>query len=159
MKKAIFKTSTALLASALLLSSIAMAADVAEEMPASYIVLPIEDAVLVDDDTTQDLGGNGTFIGIVDGYGCGNSSLNDCVVFNDIDFGENGADQISILFGYGNDNDTETTLSIAIDDEDNVIGDLSIGHTGGWEIENVLWNSTAVSIPSGVHTVYIRFSR
>ncbi|MBQ8578767.1 MAG: carbohydrate-binding protein [Clostridia bacterium] len=129
-----------------------------EEMPESYIVLPIEDAELIDDDTTQDLGGNGTFISIVDGYGCGNSSLNDCVVFHDIDFGENGADQINVLFGFGKDEGSETTLSIALDDEENLIGEFSIGYTGGWDIDNALWASTPVTIPSGVHTIYLRFT-
>ena len=151
-----------LLMAIFMLFSLAVSANAATEMsvdmPESYIVLPIEDAELIDDDTTQDLGGNGTFISIVDGYGCGNSSQNDCVVFKDVDFGANGADQISMLFGYGKDDGTLTTLSVALDEETNLIGEFAIAYTGGWEIANATWVYTPVEIPAGVHTVYIRFT-
>ncbi|MBR4075108.1 MAG: hypothetical protein IKK22_06770 [Firmicutes bacterium] len=71
----------AILMAAALTATMAVAANAATEVladvPAYDVILPIEDAEIIDDDTTQDQGGNNTFISIVDGYGCGNSSLND----------------------------------------------------------------------------------
>jgi len=122
-----------------------------------YLVLPIEDAEIVDDDTTQDQGGNNTFISIVDGYGCGNSSLNDTVIWT-ADFGANGADSIGLLFGYGKDDGSVTTLDVAVDSKDNVVGTFAIPFTGGWDIANADWCFIPVEIPAGEHEIYITFT-
>ena len=123
----------------------------------TYIVLPIEDAEFVDDDTTQDQGGNNTFISIVDGYGCGNSSLNDTVIWT-ADFGANGADAIGLLFGYGKDDGSVTTLDVAVDSKENVVGTFAIPFTGGWDIANAEWIFVPAEIPAGEHEVYITFT-
>ena len=116
----------------------------------------VAQAEVIDDDTTQDKGGNNTFISIVDGYGCGNSSLNDTVIWT-ADFGANGADSIGLLFGYGNDNGTVTTLDVAVDSKDNVVGTFEIPFTGGWDIVNADWCFIPVEIPAGAHSVYFKF--
>ncbi len=155
------KYTTLLMAIVMILTlavSVSAATTMFDEAPEAYLTLPIEDCEFIDDDTTQDLGGNGTFISIVDGYGCGNSSQNDCVVFRDVDFGANGAKAINLLFGFGLDDGSVTTLSVAVDSEDNVVGNFEIGFTGGWEIANASWVQTEAAIPAGVHTVYIRFT-
>ena len=124
-----------------------------------YIKCAIEDAELIDDDTTQDKGGSGNPIQIVDGYGCGYSSLNDIVAFNDIDFGDYGASSIQILFSYGNDDDSRTTLDIKLDDPASAaIAQFEIGFTGGWTSDQAQWFEAPCSIPAGIHTVYVQFT-
>ncbi|MBE6723609.1 MAG: LamG domain-containing protein, partial [Ruminococcaceae bacterium] len=68
-----------------------------------------------DDPETLELGGHGQPIQYVDGYGVGYSSLNDQVIFRDIDFGANGADKMLINFSNGGEKDT--TLAIYIDEK------------------------------------------
>jgi Carbohydrate binding module (family 6). len=118
------------------------------------------DVTLIDDDTTQDKGGSGQPIQYVDGYGVGYSSLNDIVYFSDVDFGANGAKQMTIYFSYGNDDDSTTTLNVYIDDYKNSspVCSYDIGYTGGWESTKAQEFTADCTIPSGVHTVYIQFT-
>ena len=147
-----------LLLCALMITSLAILANAAAD-GSGYIKCMIEDAELIDDDTTQDLGGSGKPIQLVDGYGCGYSSKNDIVAFNDIDFGDFGASSIQILFSYGNDDDSKTTLDVKLDDPDSAaIAQFEIGFTGGWTSEQAQWFEADCAIPAGVHTVYIQFT-
>lgn len=148
----------AILLSALMIGSLAIIANAAAD-GSGYIKCMIEDAELIDDDTTQDQGGSGNPIQIVDGYGCGYSSKNDIVAFNDIDFGDFGASSIQILFSYGNDDDSKTTLDIKLDDPDSApIANFEIGFTGGWTSDQAQWFEAACTIPAGIHTVYVQFT-
>ena len=114
----------------------------------------------IDDATTQDLGGNGNPIGYVAGYGCGNSSLNDIVYFEDVDFGSTGAMAITLLFGFDNKNGETTDLNFYIDgyDPKNLVGQAQVGDTGGWSIIDAKEVTFPVIIPAGVHSVYIQFT-
>lgn len=118
------------------------------------------DVMLIDDDTTQQQGGSGNPIQYVEGYGVGYSSLNDIVYFPDVDFGANGAKQMTIFFSYGRDDDTTTTLDVYIDDYQNSkpVCSFEIGFTGGWESIYAQEFTADCSIPSGTHTVYVQFT-
>ena len=148
----------AILLSALMIGSLSVIANAAAD-GSGYIKCMIEHAELIDDDTTQDQGGSGNPIQIVDGYGCGYSSKNDIVAFHDIDFGDFGASSIQILFCYGNDDDSKTTLDIKLDDPDSApIANFEIGFTGGWTSDQAQWFEAACAIPAGIHSVYVQFT-
>lgn len=118
------------------------------------------DVTLIDDDTTQDQGGSGQPIQFVDGYGVGYSSTNDIVYFEDVDFGTDGAKEMTIFFSYGNDDDSTTTLNVYIDDykSGSPVCSYEIGFTGGWESIYAQEFKAPAAIPGGVHTVYIQFT-
>ena len=127
---------------------------------AGYISLAtFTDGMVIDDDTTQDKGGSGQPIQIMEEYGCGYSSTNDVVGFEDIDFGANGADAMSVRFGYGNDNGSVTTLDVMLDDPDSApIAKMEVGYTGAWTIAGSGFITLPVEIPAGVHSVYFKFT-
>ena len=146
-----------LMATALTVSMAAVAGaatTMLDGMPVYDVVLPIEDAEIIDDDTTQDQGGNNTFISIVDGYGCGNSSLNDKVVW-DVDLA-NGADSVALLFGYGKDDGSVTTIDVDVDGE--VVATMEVPFTGGWDIASAKWVTVPAAIPAGSHQVGFTFT-
>ena len=118
----------------------------------------VAQADVIDDDTTQDKGGNNTFISIMEDYGCGNSSLNDVVYFDDVDFGDNGADFMTIRFGYGWEDGTTTKVGLILDDPDaDPIATMDIQWTGGWDVKTSGYHSIPVEVPAGVHSVYFKF--
>ena len=118
----------------------------------------VAQADVIDDDTTQDKGGNNTFISIMEDYGCGNSSLNDVVYFDDVDFGDNGADFMTIRFGYGWEDGTTTKVGLILDDPDaDPIATMDIQWTGGWDVKTSGYYSIPVEVPAGVHSVYFKF--
>lgn len=118
------------------------------------------DVLLIDDDTTQHQGGSGNPIQYVEGYGVGYSSLNDIVYFPDVDFGPNGAKQMTIFFSYGHNDGSATTLDVFIDDYQNgkPICSYEIGYTGGWEAIYAQEFTADCEVPGGVHTVYVKFT-
>ncbi len=148
----------AILMATALTATMAVAANAATEVladvPAYDVILPIEDAEIIDDDTTQDQGGNNTFISIVDGYGCGNSSLNDKVVWT-VDL-ENDAASVALLFGYGKDDGSVTTIDIDVDGE--VVATMDVPFTGGWDIASAKWVTVPAVIPAGTHDVGFTFT-
>ena len=127
---------------------------------AGYISLAtFADGMVIDDDTTQDKGGSGQPIQIMEEYGCGYSSTNDVVGFEDVDFGANGADAVTVRFGYGNDNNTVTTLDVMIDDPNGAaVAKMNVGYTGAWTIAGSGYITIPVEIPAGVHSVYFKFT-
>ena len=146
-----------LMAAALTVSMAAVAGaatSMSADKPVATLVLPIEDAEIIDDDTTQDQGGNNTFISIVDGYGCGNSSLNDKVVW-DVDLAAE-ANSVSLLFGYGKDDGSVTTIDVDVDGE--VVATMEVPFTGGWDIPNAQWVTVPATIPAGSHSVGFTFT-
>jgi hypothetical protein len=118
------------------------------------------DVTVIDDATTQDQGGSGQPIQYVEGYGVGYSSTNDIVAFADVDFGTDGAKEMTIFFGYGNDDASTTKLNVFIDDykSGKPVCTYDIGFTGGWDIVNAKEFKAPVTIPGGVHTVYVQFA-
>lgn len=147
----------ALMTAALVTASMAVAA-FAADAPNGYIKMNVTDAELIDDDTTQDKGGSGQPIQYVDGFGIGYSSLNDAVAFT-ADFGANGADALNILFSYGNNDGSKTTLAFYVDDlKSTPVATAEIGYTGGWNIDGATWVNVPMNVPAGTHTVYVQFT-
>jgi len=118
------------------------------------------EVTLIDDDTTQDQGGSGQPIQYVEGYGVGYSSTNDIVYFADVDFGTDGAKEMTIFFSYGNDDDSKTTLNVYIDDykSGSPICSYEIGFTGGWESTFAQELKAPCTVPGGTYTVYVQFT-
>lgn len=121
-----------------------------------------EHTVLWDDPTTKDKGGWGKEIAYYEGnLAIGLSSLNDYVLFPNMDFGANGAKEMAIHFGYGNDDGTVSTLAVYMDDLDSdPICTYDIKYTGGWgdtpeEMEEYVAD---VEVPGGVHDIYVVFT-
>ncbi len=124
-----------------------------------YIALNVfTQADVIDDDTTQDQGGSGQPIQLMDAYGCGYSSTNDIVYFDVVDFGANGADFMTMKFGYGNDDNSVTKIGVILDDPESApITTIDVAWTGGWDIANSGYISAPVEIPAGAHSVYFKF--
>ena len=122
-------------------------------------VTVVDNGVVYDDDTTQDQGGSGQPIQIMEEYGCGYSSTNDVVGFEDLDFGANGADAMTMRFGFGKEDGSTTTVDIMLDDPDSAaIASAEIGYTGAWTIAGSGYITVPVEIPAGVHSVYVKFT-
>lgn len=138
----------------------ALAINVSAKYDAFSKIEVTTDVTLIDDDTTQDQGGSGQPIQYVEGYGVGYSSTNDIVYFADVDFGTDGAKEMTIFFSYGNDDDTKTTLNVYIDDykSGTPICSYEIGFTGGWESTKAQELKAACTVPGGIHTVYVQFT-
>lgn len=119
------------------------------------LVLDVFNQAEVEDDESTN---NGNPIQLMDAYGCGYSTKGDLVIFSDVDFGDNGADFMTVRFGYGNDNGTVTNVALMLDDPDSdPVATMSIGYTGGWEIEPSGYISVPVDIAGGVHDLYFKF--
>lgn len=138
----------------------ALAINVSAKYDAFSKVEVTPEVTLIDDDTTQDKGGSGQPIQFVDGYGVGYSSLNDIVYFEDVDFGTDGAKEMTIFFSYGNDDGSTTTLNVFIDDykSGKPVCSYEIGFTGGFESAKAQEYKANVAIPGGTHTVYVQFT-
>ncbi|MCQ2433062.1 MAG: carbohydrate-binding protein [Clostridia bacterium] len=118
---------------------------------------PDELVTLWDDPDTKDQGGSGQEIQKMDDYGVGYSSLNDQVIFKDVDFGENGADLFSIWFSFGSDD--ITTIDVHIDSIDTPkIASFEITNTGGWSKDCAEQFDYKVAVPGGVHDVIVVFT-
>ncbi len=116
------------------------------------------DADVIDNPDTNGEGGSGNPIQLMEAYGCGYSSRGDIVVFEDVDFGENGADFLTARFGYGNNDGSFSEIEIMIDDPDSdPIAKMNIGWTGAWEIAPSGYYSLPVDIEGGIHSVYFEF--
>ncbi len=120
-------------------------------------IMVTPDQEFYDDPDTLFEGGSGNPIAYYEGYGVGCSSLNDQVIFRDIDFGEGGADKMLINFSNGGEGDT--TLAIYIDEK---AGDpdatYTIPNTGGWEATWAQDFETPINVKGGIHDVIIEFT-
>ena len=112
------------------------------------------DAEVIDNPDTNDVGGSGQPIQLMDAYGCGYSSQGDQVVFADVDFGANGASGARMHFGYGGEG--VTNLAFYIDGEKAM--DYDVGNTGGWTIVDSGWVDLPLAVPAGVHTITCEFT-
>lgn len=132
-----------------------------EKESPDYLLLYVDEkAKLIDDPSTNDLGGGGNPIQFVDDNGIGYSSLNDIVYFENVDFGEKGAKEMTIFFSNGNRDGNHSTLSVYIDDYENnePIALFDIKYTGGWDSSYAKEFSVECPVPAGKHTVYIQFT-
>ncbi len=125
----------------------------------TYINLNVvSQAQVIDDDSTNNEGGSGNPITVMDAYGVGYSSRNDVVYFEDVDFGENGAASAKMHFGYGADDGSVSVLAFYIDDlESEPVLETEVGFTGGWDIATSGWVDLDFAVPAGVHTIYMQF--
>ena len=122
--------------------------------PDAYLELAtFTDAEVIDNPDTNDVGGSGQPIQLMDAYGCGYSSQGDQVVFADVDFGANGASGARMHFGYGGEG--VTNLAFYIDGVEALKFD--VGNTGGWDIATSGWVDLPLAVPAGVHTITCEF--
>lgn len=109
-------------------------------------------------DYTEDQGNNGQPIQYVEDYGIGYTWINDYAYFENLDFGANGADKATIGFTYGNDT-PDCIIELYLDAPDGtLLGTYTIGNTGGFSSEFIKDFTIDVEIPSGVHTVYVKWT-
>lgn len=109
-------------------------------------------------DYTEDQGNNGQPVQYVEDYGIGYTWINDYAYFDDLDFGINGADKATIGFTYGNDT-PECIIELYLDAPDGtLLGTYTIGNTGGFSSEFIEDFTIDVDIPSGIHTVYVKWT-
>ncbi len=117
-----------------------------------------ENVMITADTKLYDEGGTDNPIAYMEAYGVGYSSKGDQVIFEDIDFGENGADKMYINFSYGNESNS-TNLEVYIDE---VAGEpaakYNIGYTGGWESTYAEEFETDISVPAGTHDIIVLFT-
>ena len=116
-----------------------------------------ENTKLYDDPDTLNEGGNGNPIQYMEDYGVGYSSLNDQVIFEDLDFGANGANKMYISFSFGAED--PTTLAVYIDEKsDTPACTYEIGNTGGWEKTFAEEFAADISVHGGIHTIIVEFT-
>lgn len=117
-----------------------------------------ENVMITADTKLYDEGGTDNPIAYMEAYGVGYSSKGDQVIFEDVDFGENGADTMYINFSYGNESNS-TNIEVYIDE---VAGEpaakYNIGYTGGWESTFAKEFETEIAVPGGKHDIIVMFT-
>lgn len=99
----------------------------------------------------------GNTIQYMEAYGCGYGAEGDMVQFKNIDFGKNGAKEMTLSVSYGDEG--TTTLAAYLDDPKSApIATYSVTNTGGWDKTAAKEFTTAVKVPGGVHDVYVQFT-
>ena len=122
--------------------------------PDAYLELAtFTDAEVIDNADSNSVGGSGNPIQLMEAYGCGYSSKGDQVIFNDVDFGANGAAGAIMHFGYAGD--SVTNLAFYIDGVEAL--KIDVGNTGGWDIANSGWVDLPLAVPAGIHTITCEF--
>lgn len=105
----------------------------------------------------HDEAGTSNPIAYMEEYGVGYSSKGDQVIFEGVDFGNNGANKIYINFSYAN-KDKNTNIAVYIDKKsDTPAAKFSIGDTGGWESKFAKEFSAAITVPAGKHDIIVEF--
>jgi hypothetical protein len=100
---------------------------------------------------------NETTISYMEAYGCGNGAMGDAVQFKNLDFGENGAKEMTIFFSYGGEN--TTTVAAKLDSlSAEPFATFAISNTGGWDKTKAKEFTANVSVPGGVHDVFVEFT-
>lgn len=110
-------------------------------------------------DATEDQGANNHPIEYVENYGIGYTWIGDFAYFEDLDFGPNGADKMTIGYTYGTDDPKECILEVYLDSTTGTkIGTYYISNVGGYSEEFKQDFTIDVDIPGGIHTVYIKWT-
>ena len=100
---------------------------------------------------------NGKNISYMEAYGCGNGAKGDMVQFKNLDFGKNGAKEMTIFFSYGGEK--ETTIAAHLDSKDAApFATFTITNTGGWDKTKAKEFTKAVKVPAGIHDVFVEFT-
>lgn len=116
-----------------------------------------ENVMITADTKIVDVPGTDNPIAYMEAYGVGYSAKGDQVWFEDLDFGENGADKITINFSFGA-NDNSTNIAFFVDSTDGEpAAKLNIGYTGGWESTYAKEFTTDIEVPAGKHTIIVEF--
>lgn len=116
-----------------------------------------ENVMITADTKIYDAPGTDNPIAYMEAYGVGYSSKGDQVWFEDLDFGANGADKITINFSFGA-NDKSTNIAFFVDSTDGEpAAKLNIGYTGGWESTYAKEFTTDIEVPAGKHTIIVEF--
>lgn len=104
-----------------------------------------------------DVGGTSNPIAYMEAYGVGYSSKGDQVIFEDVDFGNNGANKMYINFSYGNESNS-TNIAVFIDKRgDTPAATFNIGYTGGWESKFAKEFTAEINVPAGKHDIIVEF--
>ncbi len=110
------------------------------------------------DTKLHDEGGTNNPIAYMEAYGVGYSSKGDQVIFEDVDFGANGANKMYINFSYAN-KEVNTNIAVYIDNKsDTPACTYNIGYTGGWESKFAKEFSTDIEVPAGKHDIIVEFT-
>ena len=112
-----------------------------------------ENVMITADTKIYDAPGTDNPIAYMEAYGVGYSSKGDQVWFEDLDFGENGADKITINFSYGAEG-SSTNLAFFIDNTD---GEPAAKINIGWESTYAKEFTTDIEVPAGKHTIIVEF--
>lgn len=116
-----------------------------------------ENVMITADTKIYDAPGTDNPIAYMEAYGVGYSSKGDQVWFEDLDFGANGADKITINFSFGA-NDKSTNIAFFVDSTDGEpAAKLNIGYTGGWDSTYAKEFTTDIEVPAGKHTIIVEF--
>lgn len=116
-----------------------------------------ENVMITADTKIYDEGGTSNPIAYMEAYGVGYSSKGDQVIFEDIDFGNNGANKMFINFSYGNESNS-TNIAVFIDKRgDTPAATFNIGYTGGWESKFAKEFTAEISVPAGKHDIIVEF--
>ena len=116
-----------------------------------------ENVMITADTKIVDVPGTDNPIAYMEAYGVGYSAKGDQVWFEDLDFGANGADKITINFSFGA-NDKSTNIAFFVDSTDGEpAAKLNIGYTGGWESTYAKEFTTDIEVPAGKHTIIVEF--
>ena len=116
-----------------------------------------ENVMITADTKIYDEGGTSNPIAYMEAYGVGYSSKGDQVIFEDIDFGSNGANKMYINFSYGNESNS-TNIAVFIDKRgDTPAATFNIGYTGGWESKFAKEFTAEISVPAGRHDIIVEF--
>ena len=100
---------------------------------------------------------NGKNISYMEAYGCGNGAMGDSVEFKNVDFGKNGAKEMTISFSYGGEN--TTTVAVMVDDQESApVATFAITNTGGWDKKAAKEFTTPIKVPGGVHDIFVEFT-
>lgn len=116
-----------------------------------------ENVMITADTKIHDEGGTSNPIAYMEAYGVGYSSKGDQVIFEDIDFGNNGANRMYINFSYGNESNS-TNIAVFIDKRGDIpAATFNIGYTGGWESKFAKEFTAEISVPAGRHDIIVEF--
>ena len=110
-------------------------------------------------DSAINQGPNAHPIEYVEGFGIGYTFIDDMVVFRDLNFGPNGAEQMTVYFGYQSDDPPSSLLKIYVDDYNlPEVAEIRCTSTGGYDESNQKDFVFNCIVPPGNHTIYVKYA-
>ena len=112
----------------------------------------------LDPETGKPLQRHGTEVKYTEGYGVGYSGLGDMVLFKGLDFGTNGASEITIHYAYNAGWAGEGHVGILVDNPNGEIAaEFFMPDTGGWDMGYAEEFTESITVPAGVHDIYVKW--